>query len=188
LPLEVDPRLKQIPNLLSLARLAMAPFLFLLLWRHEYGAALALIVAAGMTDGLDGFFARRFAAGSRLGAYLDPIADKVLLSGVFLTLALSGGIEKWLAALVLGRDAGILLFAGGAFLFTKSLRSFPPSIWGKASTAAQIAFVLAVVMHFAGFRMEVVVMALKWLTVGLTVWSGIDYLVRGVAMAGQETR
>jgi cardiolipin synthase (CMP-forming) len=178
---------KHIPNLLSLARLAMAPFLFLMLWRHEYGTALALIVLAGITDGLDGLFARRLAAASRLGAYLDPIADKVLLSGTFLTLALDGGIQKWLAVLVLGRDAGILLFAGAAFLFTKSLRSFPPSIWGKASTAAQIAFVLAVVMHYAGFRMELLVMALKWLTVALTAWSGIDYLVRGVAMAGQDS-
>jgi cardiolipin synthase len=179
---------KQIPNLLSLARLAMAPFLFSLLWRHAYGAALALIVAAGITDWLDGLFARRFEAASRLGAYLDPIADKVLLSGAFLTLALSGIMQKWLAALVLGRDAGILLFAGGAFLFTKSLRSFPPSIWGKASTVAQIAFVVAVVMHYDGFRMELLAMILEWLTVGLTVWSGIDYLARGLAMARRETR
>ena len=166
----------------------MAPFLFVFLWRHEYGAALALILVAGITDGLDGLAARRWNSASRFGAYLDPVADKVLLSGAFLTLALSGGIEKWLAWLVLGRDVGILLFAGGAFLFSKSLRSFPPSIWGKASTVAQIAFVVALVMQFAGFGTELLALILRWMTVVLTVGSGIDYLVRGMAMVGQQAR
>ena len=105
---------KLIPNLLSAARLALAPYLFWLLWRREYGAALAVCFVAGVTDGLDGFAARKFSAFSRLGGYLDPIADKVLLSGAFLTLALDGAIERWLAVLVLGRDAAILLFAAGA--------------------------------------------------------------------------
>jgi cardiolipin synthase len=169
---------KHLPNLLSLARLLLAPYLFWELWRREYGVALAVIAIAGVTDALDGLLARRLNAASRLGSYLDPIADKVLLSGAFLTLALDGAMETWLAVLVLGRDVGILLFAAGAFLFTKSVRRFPPSIWGKASTAAQILFVLALVMHFVGYADLVVVTILKWLAVALTVWSGIDYLRR----------
>jgi len=173
--------MKHVPNLLSLARLLMAPYLFLVLWRREYKLALVVIVVAGITDGLDGLFARRFGASSRLGAYLDPIADKVMLSGTFLTLALDGAVEKWLAVLVLGRDAGILLFAGAMFLFTKSVRKFPPSIWGKASTAAQILFVLALASHLAGFVGEPVVTMLKWLTVVLTAWSGLDYLRRAIS-------
>jgi cardiolipin synthase len=172
--------LKHVPNLLSAARLLLGPFLFWVIWRREYGGALALILVAGITDGLDGLFARRWRAASRLGAFLDPIADKVLLSGTFLTLALDGAIEPWLAVLVLGRDAGILLFAGAAMLFTPTRRSFPPSIWGKISTVVQIAFILAVLGHFIGYVNLPLVGALKWLTVALAVWSGLDYLRRAL--------
>jgi len=175
-----DRRLKYLPNLLSFARLALAPYIFAMLWRREYGLVLLLFAAAGVTDGLDGFLARRFNAGSRLGAYLDPIADKVLLSGSFLTLALSGDIETWVAALVVGRDALILLFACGAFLLVKSRRDFPPSSWGKASTVVQILFILAVTGHFAGFLNGTIVVILKVLTVALTAWSGIDYALRAL--------
>jgi cardiolipin synthase len=170
--------MKHVPNLLSLARLLMSPYLFFVFWRREYKLALVVIAIAGITDGLDGLLARRFGGASRLGAYLDPIADKVMLSGTFVTLALDGAIETWLAVLVLGRDVGILLFAGAMFLFTKSVRSFPPSIWGKASTAVQILFVLALASHFAGFVGEPVVTTLKWVAVLLTAWSGLDYLWR----------
>jgi cardiolipin synthase (CMP-forming) len=178
---------KQIPNLLSALRLVLAPFVFVLLWRRQYGLALILMIVAGVTDALDGLAARRFGAASKLGAYLDPIADKVLLSGIFLTLALDGALETWVAILVLGRDAGILLFAGGAFLFTKSLRDFPPSIWGKGSTAVQILFVLALVSHLAGTGSEFVVSTLKWLTAALAVGSGLDYAWRGLRMVKTAT-
>src|SRR5579871_6531190 len=104
--------LRHIPNILSAARLALAPYLFVLLWRREYQLALAIIILAGITDGLDGLLARKLNANSRLGAYLDPIADKILLSGAFLTLALDGAIELWLAVLVFARDIVILLLAG----------------------------------------------------------------------------
>ncbi len=180
--------MKHVPNLLSALRLALAPVLFVLLWRHEYGAALVGVAVAGLADGFDGWVARRFDASSRLGEYLDPLADKVLLSGTFLTLALDGDIDRWLAVLVLGRDAGILLFGSGAFLFTKSLRKFPPSIWGKASTTAQVAFVLVLVAHLAGAPDELLVTLGKWSTVALTVWSGIDYLWRGLSMTRQLAR
>jgi len=166
---------KILPNLLSAARLALAPYLFLLLWRREYGLALAVCFIAGITDGLDGVIARRLKAFSRLVSYLDPIADKVLLSGAFLTLALDGAIEKWVAVLVLGRDVLILLMAAGAFLFTK-IRSFPPSFWGKASTTAQIAYVLALLLHFVGFFPLVLVELGKWIAVGLAIGSGLHYI------------
>jgi cardiolipin synthase len=177
---------KHLPNLLSAARLALAPYLFVLLWRRQYAPALAFCLVAGLTDGLDGLLARRFHVSSRLGAYLDPIADKVLLSGAFLTLALDGAIERWLAVVVLGRDAMILLFVGGAFLLTP-IRSFPPSIWGKASTAAQIAFIGVLLAHLAGFvpgsTGVFLVMVMKWLTAALACWSGAHYGWVGLSMA-----
>lgn len=166
--------MKLVPNLLSGARLALAPWLFYLLWHRQYGAALILCFVAGITDGLDGLLARKFSAASRLGAYLDPVADKILLSGVFLTLALDGALPAWLAVLVLGRDALILIFAGAAFAFT-SIRAFPPSIWGKASTAAQIAYILALLAHFNGLLSKTTVAPFEYLTAALTVWSAVHY-------------
>lgn len=177
--------MKWIPNLLSAARIALAPWIFTLLWRREYGLAFALCVIAGITDALDGVLARRLGADSKLGTYLDPIADKILLSGIFLTLALDGAIEKWLAILVFGRDALILLMAGGAFALTK-LRSFPPSFWGKASTTAQIAFVAALLLHFAGFFPLPLVLLGKWIVVVLAAWSGAHYVWIGIGIARKQ--
>jgi len=93
---------KHLPNLLTAARLALAPYLFLLMFRHQYSTIIPLFILIGVTDVVDGFLARRYGASSRLGAYLDPIADKVLLSGTFLVLALTGALEPWLAVVVLG--------------------------------------------------------------------------------------
>jgi cardiolipin synthase len=173
---------KLIPNLLSISRLALAPYLFVVLWRREYGLALVLCLIAGVTDALDGVLARRLNANSKVGAYLDPIGDKVMLSGAFLTLALDGAIEKWLAILVFGRDILILLLAGAAFAFTK-IRSFPPSWWGKASTTAQIAYVLALMAHFCGFLSVGWPNFGKWCVAGFAIVSGIHYLWIAWSMA-----
>ena len=82
--------MKHLPNLLTAARLALTPYLFWLMVRHEYRTIIPWFIAIAVTDVVDGFLARRFEASSRLGAYLDPVADKVLLSGTFLVLALTG--------------------------------------------------------------------------------------------------
>jgi cardiolipin synthase len=162
--------LKHVPNLLSLARLVLAPLVFVLLIQREYRTVLVLFAIAGLTDFLDGLAARKFGSTSRLGAALDPVADKVLLSGAFLTLALTGAIETWVAAVVLGRDV-LILAAAGVLYFAKSRRSFPPSVWGKISTVVQIVFVLVIVSQVGG----AVFIALKWATVALAVVSGADY-------------
>ena len=167
--------MKYLPNQLSLARLALAPYVFLLIAARQFGTVLILFGVAGLTDALDGFIARRWHAESRWGAYLDPIADKFLLSGCFLTLAFTGDIAKWLAALVVGRDVAILLFAAAAFVASKTPKSFPPTVWGKASTAAQILFVLSVIAQLAGFLNGAVVTVLEGFVAALTTWSAIDY-------------
>ena len=122
--------MKHLPNLLTAARLALTPYLFWLMVRHEYRTIIPWFIVIGVTDVVDGFLARRFDASSRLGAYLDPIADKVLLSGTFLVLALTGAMEGWLAVVVLGRDVLILAAAGVLYLST-GRRNFPPSPWGS---------------------------------------------------------
>jgi cardiolipin synthase len=143
--------LKYLPNILSIARLILAPYIFHLMWQREYGAVLIWFVISGITDGLDGWIARKWHAESRLGAMLDPIGDKLLLSGSFLVLALDGAMAKWLAALVLGRDLIILLFAAAILLWSKKKAAFPPSWWGKSSTVAQICYIVALVGHLGGY-------------------------------------
>jgi cardiolipin synthase (CMP-forming) len=169
--------LKHLPNLLTSARLLAAPYILYLLWTGGYRTALVWFAVASATDVLDGFLARRLRVVSKVGALLDPVADKVLLSGSFLTLGLKGAIPLWLMAIVLGRDFMILGFAIVALL-RKTRRDFPPSVWGKASTAAQIAYVLFAVGHAAAITPLIVATILSWISGTLTVWSGVDYLRR----------
>ena len=169
--------MKYLPNLLTAARLALTPYLFWLMVRHEYRTIIPWLIVIGVTDVVDGFLARRYQASSRLGAYLDPIADKVLLSGTFLVLALTGAMETWLAVVVLGRDVLILAAAGVLYLAT-SRRNFPPSPWGKLSTFVQILFLCFQIGYLSGIAVAPAVTALKWLTVVLVVVSLSDYARR----------
>lgn len=163
--------IRSLPNLLSLARLATAPYLFWLLWHQRFDAALVVILAAAITDGLDGYLARRLQVSSRTGEVLDPIADKVLLSGAFIALWLNGSLEGWLAAIILGRDALILAAAGIALLLSKASRRFPPSIWGKLSTIVQVALVVTLAARLPEPLLGIV----KWTTAALTVVSFLHY-------------
>lgn len=172
--------MKQLPNLLSLARLLAAPVLFWLLWSERWRPALAVLAGAAVTDALDGLAARRFDAASRAGEILDPVADKVLMGAAFLALALNGGVEKWLAGLVVGRDALILLVASGGLL-RASRRRFPPSLLGKASTIFQAAFLIALVAALASAFPQSVLAPLKWSTAAFTALSGADYARRTFA-------
>ena len=166
--------MKHLPNLLTAARLILAPYLFLLMFRHQYRTVIPIFIVIGITDVADGFLARHFQASSRLGAYLDPIADKVLLSGTFLVLALTGAIESWLAAVVLGRDVMILATAGVLYL-TTGRRNFPPSPWGKFSTFVQVVFLCFQIGYLSGIAVAPAVTALKWLTMALALVSLADY-------------
>src|ERR1019366_7802486 len=165
------------PNLLTAARLALTPYLFWLMVRHGYRTIIPWFIVIAVTDVVDGFLARRFNASSRLGAYLDPIADKVLLSGTFLVLALTGAMEGWLAVVVLGRDVVILAAAAMLYLST-GRRNFPPSPWGKLSTFVQIVFLCFQIGYLSGIAVAPAVMGLKWLTVALVVVSLGDYARR----------
>jgi cardiolipin synthase len=179
--------LRHIPNILSFARLALAPYVFLLQTQRNYKRVLWLFAILGVTDLVDGFLARKFKATSRLGAYVDPLADKLLQSGMFVVLAVTGVIEKWLAVAVLGRDVLILAVAGALYLWTRR-RSFPPSPWGKISTFVQIVFVMVAVGELAGIVSSTPVILLKWAVVGLVLVSLVDYakVFRGRPIAGQD--
>ena len=166
--------MKQLPNLLTFARIALTPYLFLLMWRHDYRGLLWPFALVGITDVADGFLARRFGWSTRLGAYLDPLADKLLLSGSFLVLALSGALPGWLAAVVLGRDA-LILGAAGVLYAGKFRRSFPPSLWGKLSTFVQVLYLMFAMGNLAGIPVALAVSGLQWSVVVLAVVSLASY-------------
>ena len=104
-----------------------------------------------------------------------------MLSGLIVTMALMGAIDEWLAVVVVGRDVRDSADGGGG-VRVHEIRSFPPSIWGKGSTAAQILFVLAKLVHLAGYEDTIVLAPLKWMVAALAAWSGIDYAYRAVRM------
>lgn len=166
--------IRQIPNLLSLSRLAATPFLVYLLLAGDRRSALILCLAAGLTDVLDGYLARQLGSASQTGAYIDPIADKVMLSATFLALGISGAIPVWLVVLVFGRDVLMLIAIGAFFAFTR-IRSFPPTIWGKLSTFVQIGFVVCVLSRES-------TPALAWVPAIATAWSGLHYIYVGARM------
>ncbi|MFW5825753.1 MAG: CDP-alcohol phosphatidyltransferase family protein [Marinobacter sp.] len=141
-----------IPNGLSLIRMLLViPFAWALASGH-YREALLLFVIAAVTDGLDGFLARCCGWKSRLGAILDPLADKLLMVTAFLVLALTGVVPLWLFLLVLGRD---LLIVGGGLLFHRFIGRFEvePSAFGKLNTLVQILAALAVMLNQAGLAL-----------------------------------
>jgi cardiolipin synthase len=168
--------LRTTPNLLTLLRICLAPFLVAAILDGHYGVSFYLFVAAGLTDALDGTAARMLKQRTMLGQYLDPVADKLLLSTLFLVLMHKGLIPARVTVLVFGRDVGILVVA--AILYAAvGRREFSPSILGKANTVAQVAAVAAVLLGqittaswVAGFRL----VALD-ATMVLTVVSGVHY-------------
>ena len=138
------------PNQITLARMAFLPFIVIKLLDHHYQGALILFVIAGLSDGLDGLLARKLHQQTLLGQYLDPIADKMLLSTVFLVLSIvrARGLPliPWkFTVLVFSRDIAILLVSGVLYTIA-GLRDFRPSIFGKANTFAQLAAVVFVML------------------------------------------
>jgi cardiolipin synthase (CMP-forming) len=134
------------PNQLTLLRMVFVPFIVIHLVDGHYGWALTLFIVAGFSDGLDGLLARKLHQQTLLGQYLDPIADKLLLSTIFLVLSILHKIPWKYTVLVFSRDISIL--AASAVLFAiAGLRDFRPSIFGKANTFSQISAVFFVVVY-----------------------------------------
>jgi cardiolipin synthase len=173
------PRWINAPNLLTLVRLALVPFILRAIFHGDHWLALSLFACAGVTDVLDGALARRFGETTMAGAYLDPVADKCLLSGVFLALAAAGYVPWWFVLIVFGRD--LYLVAGTLCIMAATpARKFPPSLWGKAATFVQI---LTAVTWMARNALQSPVLgglptAMLWVSAAFTVWSGIHYTWR----------
>jgi cardiolipin synthase len=131
------------PNLLTMMRLFIIPFLVIEILDDHYRIAFALFILAGISDAFDGLLARWLKQKTTLGQYLDPIADKLLLSTLFVVLTHVGMIPQYVTVLVFSRDVGILLISTLLFV-TGALRDFRPSLFGKLNTLLQIVALIAV--------------------------------------------
>jgi len=171
----VNPVLRNIPNILTALRLAASPALVALLWHgHDY-AALIVFVIAGATDALDGFLAKRFSLQTRFGRYMDPAADKLLMLTSFLALTVLGVTPVWLTALVITRDACIVIGIGLAHLWALPVRA-TPSFLGKASTVVQIVYVgLMLLLLTFDINARVLVSFAEIAVAAFTLASGLGY-------------
>jgi cardiolipin synthase (CMP-forming) len=172
-------QLRSAPNLLTLLRLIFLPFAVIAVLGGHYGWALLIFVVAGITDGLDGLLARVMEQQTTLGQYLDPIADKLLLSTMFLVLFAAHKINWGVTVLVFSRDAIIVIIC--ALLYaTGAMKIFRPSWLGKANTVAQIVTVLFVLLHEVRSDYWIAWGRKEGLnaTIILTILSGVHYVVR----------
>jgi cardiolipin synthase len=172
-------QLRSAPNLLTLLRLIFVPFVVVAIQQQKYAWALTIFVVAGITDGLDGLLARLLKQKTTLGQYLDPIADKLLLSTMFLMLSITHLIRWPVTIMVFSRDIIILIICTLLYA-TGTMKVFRPSWFGKANTVAQILSVpLALIYQINGSdwarlgkRWSI------WITVALTIISGVHYVWR----------
>jgi cardiolipin synthase (CMP-forming) len=172
-------QLRAAPNQLTLLRLIIVPFIIINIVDERFAWALGLFILAGISDALDGLLARLLKQKTLLGQYLDPIADKLLLSTMFPVLSATHKIPWMVTILVMSRDVSLLIVAA-IFTLTTSYRDFKPNIFGKANTVAQIATILVVLMDETwGFAWLGVLRQIGiWTTMVLTVLSGVSYVFR----------
>ena len=164
------------PNLLTLLRICLMPFLVAAILTGHYAISFGLFVVAGLTDALDGAMARMLKQRTVLGQYLDPVADKLLLSTLFLVLLYKGLFPVTVTVLVFGRDVAILIVAALLYVAV-GRREFRPSIFGKANTIAQVCAVAAVLLHQLTTANWIAISqkAALGATMILTVISGLHY-------------
>lgn len=167
--------MKNLPNLITLIRILLIP-LFIILLLYGYNSyALLVFIVAGLSDALDGFIARTWNLKTRLGAFLDPVADKLLLLSAFITLVLLNKIPLWIMIIIIGRDI-ILGITGLILLNFVEIHSYRirPSILGKITTVLQILTILLVLVEEKGALFSMIL----WATVFATVASGLHYVYR----------
>jgi cardiolipin synthase len=183
----------QIPNIITVARIALVLPTAWLLWEGRYVQALVLMSIAGASDAVDGWLARRLGAVSQFGAAIDPVADKLLVAAMFVIFAVQDHLPLWLAVIVLGRDVVILAGAGVYRLLFGQIR-FSPTLVSKANTAIQIAVVLLLLLKLCEFgavsRLAGAVIEPYgfYLLALLGIASGVDYVVTWSLRAWREAR
>jgi cardiolipin synthase len=172
-------------NRLTILRILMTPVIAILLLYKQMGAALALFLLAGMTDGLDGFVARRRGQRTALGMVLDPVADKLLLMSAILVLTVLKELPWWFAIIVVSRD---LILIGGAFILYifAGKMSIPPSQLGKATTGFQILTVLLAMLDNFVPALRFAILPVTAVALAFTVASGLNYVYRGCRLLNDQ--
>jgi cardiolipin synthase len=167
-----------LPNIITLGRLLSVPVTIWLIVGERFGTAFWVFVGAGVSDALDGYIAKRFDCRTRLGALLDPVADKALLTSVYVALGIGGLLPNWLVILVVFRDVMII----GGFLLIQTIasqRNFDPLYISKINTLAQISLVGFLLARLSfGAADGLVTTLLIGITAVTTTLSGFSYLVR----------
>ncbi len=165
-----------IPNLITLARILLVPIVVWAITAGEMRIAFILCLAAGISDAIDGFLAKRFGMATELGAYLDPLADKAMLVSIYIALGIAQAIPRWLVILVVSRDIMIVSAVILSWLVDKPVK-LRPLLVSKLNTVAQIALA-CVVMAALGFKFDadMVIMLLTALVTALTLVSIASYV------------
>jgi cardiolipin synthase len=173
-----------LPNLLTLIRILCSPiFVGLVLYGH-HAWALAVFLAAGLTDALDGLLARVLNQQTTLGQYLDPLADKLLLVTAFVVLSFEGSIPLWVTLVVVSRD--VIISVGSLVIHLLRERvNITPTWMGKATTVLQLLYIVAVLFGTTAALPVWLVGAILAATIGLTVVSGLHYVFRGVKILNE---
>jgi cardiolipin synthase (CMP-forming) len=168
-----------IPNLITLFRIILTPLFIIFLIQGNYRKALLVFVLAGVSDLADGLIARTWQQKSRLGSYLDPLADKLLMAASFVTLSIYHQIPSWLTVVVLSRD---VILALGVLIFR--LADIPlairPTLWGKWTTTFQLVTIGFVLLSKIVTFPRLFLLGLFWVTGALTIISGLQYFYRGI--------
>jgi cardiolipin synthase (CMP-forming) len=186
-----------IPNILTFLRMALIPVFASLLYYGNYGWALFVFFFAGVSDGIDGFIARKFNQSSSLGTILDPIADKLLMTTAFILVTLPHVLPAdnkhfpvpfWVTSAVIGRDILIIVVAMAIFVMTE-FRGFKPSFWGKLSTVVQISAIGIVLIATifpdgSGYYLPTV----YFLVTALAAISGIHYIFHVAKLMNKEKK
>lgn len=173
-----------VPNLITSLRIILTPIFIIYLINDELTSALVFFILAGISDALDGAIARLFDQKSKLGAFLDPLADKILLTSAFVMLAVKGYIYPWLTVIVISRD--IMISLGVLILFLNSQDfAIRPSFFSKITTCLQL-FCVFVILSSAYFQLPYQIMeGLFWMTALMTISSGLHYMYRWFKMMGE---
>ena len=172
-------------NRLTILRILMTPVITVLLLYRQTGAALALFLLAGITDGLDGLVARSWKQKTTLGMVLDPVADKILLMSTVVTLTILKELPRWFTIILVSRD---VLLIGGAvilYMFVGKI-GIPPSWLGKTTTGLQLATALCAMLDNYIPVIKPAILPLAVITLTGTVASGLDYIYRGARLLNDQ--
>lgn len=176
--MDIGQILNNLPNLITLARMLMTPLAVLMIISQRFLPAFVIFILAGLSDAVDGFIAKNFDLRTELGAYLDPLADKALLTSIYVSLAIYAGLPAWIAITVVSRDVMILMAVLVSWLLDKPVEIRP--VWvSKLNTVAQIALAgFALGVRAYGFDAQAVQTALEWAVAATTLASGGVYIAQ----------